>query len=161
VLRLRSLAALVAAALALAAAGCGSDDDDQPATANTTAVEPAVVEAPDELPADLVADLEALCGEFQADVGGTAVSSDSQADEANAAAIDELQDKYMADLDALTSRVPQADAGAWAAYLAAQGAAFELSPPAVAGEPQPELDAANAAAEAQAAELGFSSCSGV
>jgi hypothetical protein len=150
----KRLTTLALAFVALAATGCGGDDDGEATAGDTTVGIDEIVESPGELPDPLVADLEARCAEFRSAAG-------SLKGDASAPALDELETDYLADLEELSARVPEPQRPAWDGYLAAQDAAFALTPPDEPGEPQTELEAANAAAEAQAAELGFASCSSV
>lgn len=147
--RLITMVALLLALAALSATGCG-DDDEGPAEPQVTAPEPA-----EELPPPLVAELEEMCGKLITDIGSLEDGGDL------AARIDELQDDYIADLEALADRVPEESREAFDDYVEAQEKAFELSPPVQPGEPQPELEQASVDAEAAAAELGFASCSSV
>lgn len=139
--------------VAMGAAACGEDDDDATTGAAT---ETTATESGDSLPADVVADVEALCGELITEIGGLEAEGAELTDQ-----IDLLQAGYVVDLKELGERVPESEREAWDAYVAAQEEAFAASPPPAGGEPQPELEEANAEAERQAAALGFSSCSGV
>ena len=159
----RALTAVVAILATLAVGGCGDDGDSEPAAGEAEG--PAtteVVESEGELPAELVGEIETVCGDLVFEIGSLPAPDEAgTSPQDHADRVDELQAAALEALAALSGEIPEAQRPAWDAYLATQEAAFELSPPPTAGEPQPELDAASAAAEAQAAELGFASCSSV
>lgn len=141
-----AILAVCIAVLAVAAAACGDDSADAD-SAGTEQVE--------ELAGDLVAELEAMCGELITDIGSVEEGPDT------ATRIDELQEDYIADLLRVAKRLDGAQREAFESYIEAQETAFAASPPVQPGDVQPELEEANATAEAKAAQLGFASCSGV
>jgi hypothetical protein len=153
--------AVLAVACALALAGCGEDgEEDSNGTEAASATD--IVAADGVLSQELGGEVEGICARLGGEIGSLPApdEGDSSAEE-YAGSVDELQDEALADLRELSDQVPDGERPAWDAYLDAQETAFELSPPPTVGEPQPQLDAASAAAESQAAELGFASCSSV
>jgi hypothetical protein len=153
--------AVLAVCCALPLAGCGEDDEEGSIETEAGSATD-IVAAERVLPQEVGAEVEAICARLVGEIGSLAPPDEGDVSaEEYAGSVDDIQTEALADLRRLSDGVPEGERPAWDAYLAAQETAFELSPPPTVGEPQPELDAASAAAESQAAELGFASCSGV